>query len=134
MSAFSDYSESTVGNVLLRGATYTGGPVYVAMFTSDPTDAAVGSEVADSDYVRQVAHKTTVDDGFVEGPIGTFKNVHDIEFPAMVDATVIVTHTAIFDAPVNGNMITHAELAKPRTYDVDDIARFPAGKLIHTFS
>ena len=45
MSAFSDYLEAALINATLRGGTYTGGGVYVALFKADPTDAGTGAEV-----------------------------------------------------------------------------------------
>lgn len=134
MSAFSDHLESELGHATLNGKTYAGGPVYVALFKTDPTDANGGDEFDDSAYLRQRAHKLTVDDAFIEAPTGTFKNAFGLEFPQIADAQAIATHFGIYDAPVAGNLLYHGELEKPRTYDVDDIPRFPATKLAVTLS
>jgi hypothetical protein len=133
MAAFSDYAESQLGAALLNGGTYTGGPVYVALFTSDPTDANSGAEVADSAYVRKQAHSAVVSDGFVEAPNGTFSNARIIDFEPIADARITVTHAAIFDAPTGGNMLLHAPLSLARTYEVTDIPRFAPGQLVFEF-
>ena len=64
MSGFSDHLENALFNATLRGGSYTGGSVFAALFTSNPTDAGSGTEVTDSAYVRQRAHTTVASDGF----------------------------------------------------------------------
>lgn len=134
MSGFSDYLENNLINVTLRGAAYSGGAVYVALFRSDPTDAATGAELADSGYVRQRAHTTTAADGFTAPNNGMTSNSRNIVFPAIVDSQVTVTHWAIFDAQSGGNMLYHSALTNPKTLDPSDVLSFPTGSLTVTLA
>lgn len=134
MSAFSDYLETELGNLTLRGGTYTSGPVYMALFTSDPTDADTGGELTDSGYSRLVAHASAVSDGFIAEGNGVFKNGNPISFPAIQDAEVSITHWALFTAATGGNMLYHAALTTPKTLDVDDVLNFPVGSVSVTLS
>ncbi|MGP9826896.1 phage tail fiber protein [Ectopseudomonas khazarica] len=134
MSAFSDYLENTLINATLRGATYTGGAVYVALFTTDPTDAGTGAELLDSAYVRQRAHTTVASDGFTVPANGVTSNARNIVFPAIVDGQVTVTHWALFDAQTAGNMLYHAPMLNEKTLDPTDVISFPIGSLSITLA
>lgn len=134
MSGFSDHAESKVGTALLNGGTIVGGAVYVALFTSDPSDDETGTEVSDSAYARPIAHDSTVDDGFTESPTGTFSNANMVEFPPILDADLLITHFAVFDAPSDGNILFHGALSPAKTYEIGDIPRFPIGTIIITFA
>ncbi|MGP3789770.1 phage tail fiber protein [Pseudomonas sp. B392_1p] len=134
MSAFSDYLENTLINATLRGANYTGGGVYVALFTADPTDAGTGAELNDSAYVRQRAHTSTPSDGFTVPANGSSSNARNMVFPAIVDAQKTITHWGVFDAQNAGNLLYHAPMQNPKTLDPTDVLSFPIGSLIVTLS
>lgn len=134
MSAFSDYLEAQLINATLRGATYTGGGVYVALFTANPTDAGTGSELNDSAYVRQRAHTTVASDGFTVPANGSASNTKNLIFPAIVDVQKTITHWGIFDAQNGGNLLYHAPMLNPKTLDPTDVLSFPIGSLIVTLS
>ena len=134
MSAFSDYLENKLVDVTLRGGTYTGGGVFIALFTQDPTDAGTGSEVADSAYTRQRAHATVTSDGFTAPANGSSSNTRTIVFPAIVDTQVTVTHWGIFDAQTGGNLLYHSAMLNPKTLDPTDVVSFPIGSLTVTLS
>lgn len=134
MAAFSDYLENTLINATLRGATYTGGGVFVALFTTDPTDAGTGTELNDSGYVRQRAHTTVASDGFTVPANGVTTNARNIVFPAVIDTQVTITHWAIFDAQSNGNLLYHAPMLNQKTLDPTDVISFPIGSLSVTLA
>jgi hypothetical protein len=134
MSAFSDHLESTLINATLRGSTYTGSSVFVALFTANPTDAGTGLELVDSGYVRQRAHTTVASDGFTVPANGSSSNTRNLIFPAIVDAQKTVTHWGIFDAQNSGNLLYHAAMLNPKTLDPTDVLSFPVGSLIITLS
>jgi hypothetical protein len=129
MSAFSDYLENKLVDVTLRGGTYSGGAVYIALFTADPTDAGGTAEVTDSAYQRQQAHATVVTDGFTAPANGTSSNTRTVVFPAIVDAQTTVTHWGIFDAQAGGNLLYHSSMLNPKTLDPTDVVSFPIGSL-----
>lgn len=134
MAAFSDYLENTLISVTLRGGTYTGTGVYVALFTADPTDAGTGTELSDAAYQRQRAHTTVASDGFTVPANGVSSNARNIIFPAIVDAQTTITHWGIFDAQSTGNLLYHSSLLNPKTLDPTDVLSFPIGSLSVTLS
>ena len=134
MSAFSDHLESALITSTLRGGTYTGGSVYVALFTSDPTDAGTGNELADSGYVRQRAHTSVASDGFTVPANGSTSNTRNLVFPAIVDSQKTITHWGIFDSQNSGNLLYHASMLNPKTLDPTDVLSFPIGSLIITLA
>lgn len=134
MSAFSDYLENKLIETTLRGGTYTGGGVFIALFTANPTDAGTGAEVVDSGYVRQRAHASVVSDGFTVPANGVTSNARNLQFPAIVDAQTVVTHWGVFDAQTAGNLLYHAPLLNPKTLDPTDVLSFPIGSLTITLS
>lgn len=134
MAAFSNFAENKLIDVTLRGGTYTGGAVYTALFSTDPTDAGTGLELTDSAYARQRAHATVVADGFTVGADGVTTNTRNLIFPAVVDTQVTVTHWGIFDSLTGGNLIYHAPLLNPKTLDPSDVLSFPIGSLSITLA
>lgn len=134
MSAFSDYLENTLVSTTLRGGTYTGGAVYVALFKTDPTDAGSGQELTDSAYVRQRAHTTVASDGFTVPANGSSSNARNLVFPAIAQTQVTITHWGIFDAQNGGNLLYQAPMLNPKTLDPTDVLSFPIGSLIVTLA
>lgn len=137
MSAFSDYLENKLLEVTLRGDTYTGGDIYVALFEDNPTDAGTGTETTYDDYTRILAGSSagSPDTGF-DGPVsgGSTSNTRLIEFPAVGSGTaeVTVTHWALFTAATGGNMLYHAPLQNEKTLETADKISFPIGSLTVT--
>lgn len=130
MSAFSDYLEQQLVNATLRGGSYAGGLVYIALFTDNPTDADVGNELADSAYIRQVAGEPA-SSGFnaPNATGGNTSNAMVITFPAIADSQVVVSHWGIYDAQTEGNLLYHAPLTNQKTLDISDVLSFPVGSL-----
>lgn len=129
MSAASNYLESA----LLEHFRGTQLPLpsnfYVALHTSDPTDAANATEVtvgAWPAYARQTvgsplssAWTASADEA---GGGKQITNANTINFPANNGAgSVQVTHFSIWDASTNGNMWASAALTAPKTIDPTDI-------------
>ena len=130
MSALSDHMEQQLINCTLRGGTYTGSAVYVALHQADPTDEGLtNTEVTDSGYARQVAHTATPSDGFTSPVNGVTTNTKIVQYPAIIDATIIVTHWALWDAPTGGNLVLHEAMTNPKTLDATDVMSFPVGSI-----
>lgn len=146
MSAMSNYLENKLVDAILRGQTFTSPTnTYVALFTSDPTDAASGTEVSGGSYARvgvsgalaswagtQSAGSTTAS----SGTGGQTSNNSAITWGAAPTANWgVVTHFAIFDAVSAGNMLFHGALTAPKTINNGDPApSFPTGALVITFA
>lgn len=133
MSALSDFLENSLATAVLRGGTYTGGAVYVALFTSNPTDANSGAEAAWSGYARQVAHTSAVSDGFSAPVNGVSSNTKVITFPPVVGAGATVTHWGLMSAATGGQLLMHAQLSVSKPLSDTDVASFPVGSLTATF-
>lgn len=54
MAEMSNYLENALLNAVLRNTSYTSpSTVFVALYTSDPTDAGSGTEVSGGSYARK---------------------------------------------------------------------------------
>lgn len=126
MSAATDYLEDNLLNHILRNVTYTSpATVYVALFTTATTEAGGGTEVTGGGYARQAAT-------FAAPSGGSTSNSAAITFGPATAAWGTVSHAAIFDAAVAGNMLIHGPLTTPKTVGVGDTTTFAVGALTVT--
>lgn len=134
MAHFSDYLENALVNATLRGTNFTApSTVYLALFTDDPTDAATGTELADSNYQRQdMAKGDAVATGWTAPADGVTQNAKLIQFPPIADGSVTLSHYALFDAATGGNMLYHAPLTSSKNMEIGDVTSFDIGALTVT--
>jgi len=128
MAQMSDYLENKLVDHVFRNTTYAqAGVVYLALFTSDPTDANTGVEMSGSGYARTAIT-------FVAPTDGSTANDADVVFPAATADWTTITHVGIMDGSVGGNLLMHQVLTNP--IDVLDTNNFrmPAGQLTLTFA
>jgi hypothetical protein len=78
MAEMSNFLENALINATLRNTSYTSpATVYVALYTTDPTDADTGTEVSGNGYARQSvtfgapSNGASVNSGAVEFPQAT---------------------------------------------------------------
>lgn len=140
MAAFSNYLENKLIDHLFRAMSFSAPTaLYMALFTSDPTDAASGTEVSGGSYARaqldplfsnwESTQGTTANEAST-GTGGATQNAVDITFPAPTANWGTVTHFAIFDASTSGNMLFHGALSQSKTVNNGDAApKFVAGAL-----
>lgn len=123
MADLSNDLETKLINQVLRNTAYTRPTtVYAALYTSDPTDADVGTEVTGGSYARQsVAFDAPSD--------GTTDNTSDVTFPTATAAWGTVTHVGLRDASSGGNLLFHSPLADSRVVNNGDTFKFNAGDL-----
>jgi len=126
MSAASDYLENKVLDHFL-GTASTSAPatVYLALFTTDPTDAGSGTEVSTSgtNYARQSI-------AFSSASSGTTSNSADVEFSQATGSGFgTVTHFGIFDASTAGNLLFHGSLTDSKTIAAGDVFKVASGNL-----
>jgi len=126
MSAKSNYLENKVIDHFL-GTTSTTAPsaVYLALFTSDPTDAGSGTEVSGNGYSRQEIT-------FASASSGSASSNTPEEFTASGGAFGTVTHFGIFDASTSGNLLYHGALTASKTIADGDTLRFASGNITIT--
>lgn len=128
MSKFSDYLENKIIDHTLKGITFQ--PIataYLAAFSTDPTDAASGTECSWTNYARQAMTFGAITDGEVTTSA-------QLQFPALVGADVTVGWIGIFDAATAGNMLYHTNLANAKTLTVDDVLSFAVSGVTVTLS
>lgn len=128
MGAMSNYLETALLNHVFRNTAYTSPTtVYVALYTSNPTDADTGTEVSGGAYARQAVTftaPTQVSDK------ATIKNASEIVFPVATASWGTITHVGIRDAATVGNLLYHGALTTPKTIEAGDQFRFLANELI----
>lgn len=129
MTAISNYLENLIINHTLRATGTLPSPatVYVALFTTDPTDAGSGTEVAGGSYARTAVT--------FSAPVnGVTSNSGTINFPAATAGWGTVTHIGIMDAAAAGNLLYHGQLTSARVVNNGDTFTIPAGNLSVTLS
>jgi hypothetical protein len=128
MSEMSNYLENALINVTLRATSYTAPTtVYVALFTTDPTDAGSGTEVTGGSYAR-----TSVT--FAAPSNGVTTNNADVTFPTCTSSWGVVTHLGIYDALTTGNLLYHTPLDSSKTVDSGDVFKILSGNLSVTLA
>ena len=96
---------------------FRSGPVYLALYTSNPTANDTGTEVSGGGYARQ---PITFSAPALEDGKQTIKNSAKVEFPVAEGDWGTITHVGIRDADTGGNLIAFAALASPRTIQTGD--------------
>jgi hypothetical protein len=121
--ALSNHLENALLDHVLRGNAYTApGSIHVALFTTDPTDADTGTEVAGNAYARQ-----TVTFDAPSG--GATANSGVVQFAVATGSWGTVTHIGLYDASTGGNLLFHGALTQSRAIGENDQFRIPAGDL-----
>jgi hypothetical protein len=124
MASISDYLENALlDHVLNNTALSSPVAVYVALYTDDPTDADVGTEVTGGSYARTQAT-------FDAAAGGNTQNNNNITFPTATANWGTVTHIGVHDAVSGGNLLFHAPLASSKTIETNDIFEIKVGFLV----
>lgn len=122
-AAFSQYLQDKIVKHLFNDATWTPpSTIYIAAYTSMPTEAGGGTEATGYTRIR-------IDTGMAFSGTGTgrYANTGVISFTDLPDGTYV--GVATFDAITTGNMLTFGALGTPRT-TTDGTMSFPVGNLI----
>jgi hypothetical protein len=128
MSEMSNYLENALINVTLRATSYTAPTtVYVALYTTDPTDADAGTEVTGGSYARQAVT-------FAAPSNGVSTNSADVTFPTATASFGTVTHIGLRDALTAGNLLYHTPLDVSKTIATGDIFKITTGNLSVTLA
>lgn len=128
MAEFSNYLENALINATLRNTAYTSPTtVYLALYTTDPTDADTGTEVSGAAYARQSITFGAPTDG-----VST--NSAAIEFPQAGGSWGTVAYIGIRDASTAGNLLYHSPLTASKTIATGDVFRVAAGSLSVTLA
>ena len=128
MAEMSNYLENALINATLRNTSYTSpSSSYLALYTSDPTDADTGTEVSGTSYALQAIT-------FGAPSNGVSTNSAAIEFPQAGGSWGTVTHVGIRDALTAGNLLFHTPLDASKTIATGDVFRVAIGSLSVTLA
>jgi len=128
MAEMSNYLENALVNATLRNTAYTSpSTVYLALYTSDPTDADSGTECSGTSYARQLIT-------FGAPSNGVTTNSAAIEFPQAGGAWGTISHIGIRDASTSGNLLYHTPLDASKTIATGDVFRVAIGSLSVTLA
>jgi hypothetical protein len=115
MSELSNFLENKFLDITLNSATaYNVTTPYLALFSTDPTDAGSGTECSWTGYARQSM-------SFGAASSGTASTDAAITFPAVAGSDVTITHIGIYDASSSGNLLYHTPLDASKTLSADDV-------------
>ena len=124
--------EDRIANGFFRGQSIvvpTG--LYLALFQGDPGEDGSVNEVSSTIntwYARaDLAAGGAVGTAFSAPVNGVVSNLNNIQFNPVTGTAITITHIAVFDALTGGNMLAYADLASPKTYEINDIAILPTG-------
>jgi len=134
MSAFSNYLEENLLNLLFNGDAFSSPSTYVSLHTADPTDAGTGTEVSGGSYARKLVNANggaspAWNNAAVDAPGYVVDNANAITFATATASWGTVTHFAIWDALSGGNLLMHGALDTAKTVGTGDTFQFPAGDL-----
>jgi hypothetical protein len=128
MAEMSNFLENALINATLRNTSYTSpSVVYLALYTTDPTDADTGTEVSGGSYARQ-----SITFGAPSNGVST--NSAAIEFPQAGASWGTITHIGIRDALTAGNLLYHTPLDVSKAISTGDIFRIAIGSLSVTLA
>lgn len=126
-----DYLENKVLDHVLGASVYTApATVYIALYTTAPTDAGGGVEVTGGSYARKSVTNNATNWPAAAG--GSKTNGTDIVFVTATASWGTIVAFAIFDAVTAGNMLYWGDLSASRVIDNGDTAFFRAGTLVIT--
>lgn len=128
MGSFSDFTEGNVLDAVFKIATFSqAANLRVALFQSDPTDAAGGgTEVPVANAYTRVTFNTWV------RTTNTVSNNGAITFPTATGSWGTVTHFAIFDDAGTPNKICHGSVSPSQAIVNGNTPSFPSGALTVT--
>ena len=128
MAQMSNFLEQALINHVFRNTTYAqAGTLYLALYSSDPTDADVGTELSGSGYGRKAVT-------FDAPANGVTQNTADVVFDAATANWVEATHIGLRDASTGGNLIMHQILTNPVAVLDTNNFRMPLGQFTLTFA
>lgn len=123
MAEMSNYLENALINATLRNTAYTSpATVYIGLYTDNPTDADVGTEVSGGSYARQAVTFGAPSDGI---------SVNDaaVEFPQATSNWGTIGWIGIHDASTSGNLLYHTALTTAKTIETGDIFKFAVSSI-----
>ena len=130
--AMSNYLEAAILNAVFRNTAFTSPSiVWVALYTTNPTDADTGTEVTGGAYARR---QVTFGAVTQVADAGTIRNNINIDFPVATANWGTITHIGVRDAATAGNLLYYGALQTSRTIQSGDQFRILVNQLTLTLS
>ena len=126
---FNNTAISNIGNAAGIQPSGVDGSLYVALYSTDPTDADSGTEIVYTSYAR-VAVARTVGGWTVSG--NQVENAAVITFPTSTGGSDTATHFGIRTAASGGDLIGSGALNSSIAIVSTNIPKFNAGDLTVT--
>lgn len=127
-----NYMENRLIDFVFRGQSYNlPSDLYVALYSTTTTESGDGTEISGGGYARVAVARSlgvwagTQGPGTTEpsnGASGRTSNNSPISFPSPTADWGVVTHFAILDAAMGGNMLYYGQMAIPKTVNAGDSA------------
>lgn len=127
MSSFADYWENKILNHVFGKDNYIPPIIYVGLSIADPLDDA--SRLAEPNGNAYSRVQTSVSDWDTASG-GSLINVNAIVFPQAIGDWGTITHFALFDSIIGGNMLVHGAISQSKTIYNKNAARFEAGNIM----
>jgi hypothetical protein len=126
MSGFSDYWENEVLDHLFGKGSYGPLAIYVALSTTAPADDGSGvAEPQGGAYARLA----TASSDWVPASAGQIANAQTLAFPEATGSWGTITHFALYDADLGGDLLAFGPLAVAQPIEPGDLLRFNPGDL-----
>lgn len=140
-----NYLENKLIDFLFRGQSYTPpSTLYVALFTTAPTDASSGTEVGAASYARVGVTSSVINWAGTQGAGSTVastgtggqtSNNELIEFGTPTENWGTIVAFGLMDAALGGNLLIYGSLSANKTVNNGDgNPLFQAGTLSFTLS
>jgi len=127
----SNYLENTLLDEVLGGTGYTpAATVYIALYTTAPTDAGGGTEVSGGSYARKSVTNNTTNWPNASG--GSKSNGTAITFTTASASWGTVVAFGIFDDPTAGNLLYWGDVSPSKAIGNGDTFEFKVGNLVIT--
>jgi hypothetical protein len=123
VSSFTTYLSNRVLDHVTGKASFTMPTVYVALFTTNPTDAGGGTEAAYTGYARVTTSAAT----WANAASNATSNAAAIAFPACTAGSSAVTGFGAYDAASGGNLLWYGTCSLAVSTGVTP--EFPIGEL-----
>lgn len=128
---FSNYAENETAELWFRGQNKTApAGTWLALFTTDPTDAGTGTEVSGGSYARVKVNVDGSTQPYWNAPSnGSVNNNGTVQYPQATANWGTVSHVGVYDSASGGNLIAHGALDTPQSIDLGDTALFDNGQI-----
>lgn len=132
--AKSNYLENIILQYIFNDGAFTAPQTFVALYTTDPTDADTGTEVTGGSYARVEVNENgggspAWNNAVVDGVGYLVDNANAITFPTATADWGTVTHFGIRDASTAGNLLYHGALTASQAVNNGSTFSFAIGDL-----